>query len=340
GDLFTPILARAGELAGIAYGANAASDVSLRVVADHARACAFLIADGIMPSNEGRGYVLRRILRRACRHGRKLGLMQPFLHRVAGAVLDQMAPVYAGLDESRAFVDKVIQGEEERFGETLDTGLRLLTDAMAEAKAKGEKALSGQVAFKLYDTFGFPLDLTMTIVEEEGLGVDEDGFNAAMGEQRTRSRAAWKGSGEEELPPAVASLRATGFATAFLGYEGLTAQAPAVLLLIDGEAFDRVGLGQQAQLITGQTPFYGEAGGQAGDVGEVTGPLGKARVLAATKPGGEIIVHHIEVTEGSIGQGETLTLSVDPASRGETAANHTATHLLHAALRNTLGQHV
>jgi alanyl-tRNA synthetase len=340
GDLFTPILAAAGELAGIAYGQNAASDVSLRVVADHARACAFLIADGIMPSNEGRGYVLRRILRRAARHGRKLGLMQPFLHRVSGAVIEQMAPVFAGLAESRAFVDKIIQGEEERFGETLDTGLKLLTDAIEEAKAKGEKALSGQMAFKLYDTFGFPLDLTMTIVEEEGLGVDEDGFTVAMNEQRSRSRAAWKGSGEEELPPALAGLRAGGFATAFVGYQGLSASAPAVLLLVEGEAFERVGVGQQAQLITAQTPFYGEAGGQAGDVGQVIGPMGRAKVLAATKPGGEIIVHHIEVTEGSIGQGETLTLDVDPATRGETAANHTATHLLHAALRNHLGQHV
>ncbi len=340
GDIFTPILARAGELAGIAYGQDPVSDVSLRVVADHARACAFLIADGIMPSNEGRGYVLRRILRRAARHGRKLGLMKPFLHQVALAVMDQMAPVYAGLAESRAFVDKIIVGEEERFGETLDTGLKLLTEALEEAKAKGDNTLSGQVAFKLYDTFGFPLDLTMTIVEEEGFGVDEAGFELAMGEQRSRSRASWKGSGEEELPPALAAWRAAGHATAFLGYEGLTASAPAELILVEGQPVERVGVGQEAQLVTAKTPFYGEAGGQSGDVGSLSGPLGKAKVLATAKPGGEIIVHHILVSEGSLGQGEMLELAVDTPSRAATAANHTATHLLHAALRHHLGEHV
>jgi len=339
-DLFTPIMDFTSELAGVSRGGDEETDVSLRVIADHARACTVLVGDGVMPSNEGRGYVLRRILRRAARHGRKLGLTGPFLHQVAGVVMEEFKAAYPGLYGNRAFVDKVISGEEERFGETLDTGLKLLSEAMAEAKAKGQEALSGEVAFKLYDTYGFPLDLTMTIVDEEGLGVDEEGFSAAMDQQRARSRAAWTGSGEQELPPALAKLKAEGFTCAFIGYEGLTGTSPAALILVDGEAVDAVGEGQKAELVAAQTPFYGAAGGQVGDVGLIEGPKGKARVLDTLKPGGELMVHQIQVTEGGIAQGDQLSFSVDPGARAATAANHTATHLLHAALRQHLGEHV
>ncbi|KMY66586.1 alanyl-tRNA synthetase [Desulfocarbo indianensis] len=339
-DLFTPILARAGELAGQAYGQAAESDVSLRVIADHARACAFLVADGVMPKNEGRGYVLRRILRRAARHGRKLGIEKPFLHLVSQTVMDEMVQVYPQFKDSRAFVDKVIHTEEERFGETLDTGLKLLSDAMGEAKAKGASELSGQVAFKLYDTYGFPLDLTQTICQEEGLGVDEAGFQSAMEGQRTRSRAAWKGSGEEELPPALARLKAGGFQTGFTGYEGLSAASQAAALLVEGEEVDAVGQGQEAELVAPKTPFYGAAGGQVGDVGEIKGPEGRAVVRDTMKPGGEMIVHRIKVTGGVIKKGDAIELLVDHRARAATAANHTATHLLHAALRAVLGEHV
>ena len=196
------------------------------------------------------------------------------------------------------------------------------------------------MAFKLYDTYGFPLDLTMTIVDEEGLGVDEEGFSAAMDQQRARSRAAWTGSGEQELPPALAKLKAEGFTCAFIGYEGLTGTSPAALILVDGEAVDAVGEGQKAELVAAQTPFYGAAGGQVGDVGLIEGPKGKARVLDTLKPGGELMVHQIQVTEGGIAQGDQLSFSVDPGARAATAANHTATHLLHAALRQHLGEHV
>lgn len=339
-DLFAPILARAGELAGRAYGDDAESDVSLRVIADHARACTFLVADGVMPKNEGRGYVLRRILRRGARHGRKLGIETPFLHLVAQTVMDEMSHVYPQLNDSRVFVDKVILTEEERFGETLDTGLKLLTDVMEATKAKGESTISGEVAFKLYDTFGFPLDLTQTICEEEGLGVDEAGFEQAMEGQRSRSRASWKGSGEAELPPALAKLKSEGFKTAFVGYEGLTAQSEAAALLVEGEEVDAVGQGQEAELVAPKTSFYGAAGGQMGDVGEIIGPNGRAKVKDTAKPGGEMIVHQIKVTEGSINQGDTIELAVDHRARAATAANHTATHLLHAALRGVLGEHV
>ncbi|MCF8116907.1 MAG: alanine--tRNA ligase [Desulfarculaceae bacterium] len=339
-DLFTPIMDFTSQLAGITRGDDSENDVSLRVIADHARACAVLVGDGVMPSNEGRGYVLRRILRRAARHGRKLGLTGPFLHQVAGVVMDEFQAAYPGLYGNRAFVDKVISGEEERFGETLDTGLKLLSEAVAQAKAKGQDALSGEVAFKLYDTFGFPLDLTMTIVAEEGLGVDEDGFSEAMGQQRARSRAAWSGSGEQQLPPALAKLKSEGFTTAFTGYEGLTGSAPAALILVDGEPVDAVAQGQKAELVAAATPFYGAAGGQVGDVGAIKGPHGQAKVVDTLKPGGELIVHQIQVSEGSIALGEELVLTVDPGARAATAANHTATHLLHAALRETLGEHV
>ncbi|MGD8562943.1 MAG: alanine--tRNA ligase [Desulfarculaceae bacterium] len=339
-DLFTPIMARASELSGVAYGDSAEGDVSLRVIADHARACSFLVSDGILPSNEGRGYVLRRILRRAARHGRKLGMEKPFLHLVSQEVVEQMKGAYPSLYDSRAFVDKVILSEEERFGETLGTGLRLLNDATAEAKAKGEKNLSGEMAFKLYDTYGFPLDLTMTIVEEEGLGVDQEGFDRAMEGQRSRSRAAWKGSGEEELPPPLAKLRSQGFSTSFVGYEGLTAKSEVALLLKDGQEVQSVEAGQKAQLICPQTPFYGAAGGQVGDTGGISSPQGQARVFDTLKPGGELIVHQIEVEKGSLSKGDAIELTVDNKRRGATAANHTSTHLLHAALRKFLGEHV
>ena len=339
-DLFTPLLAKAGALSGVAYGAAPESDISLRVVADHARACSFLVVDGILPSNEGRGYVLRRILRRAARHGRKLGLTGPFLHQVAETVIEQMAGAYPALHDSRAFITKVIQSEEERFGETLDTGLGLLGEALQEAQQKGEKTLSGQVAFKLYDTFGFPLDLTMNIVAEQGMDVDQEGFKAAMEDQRTRSRASWKGSGEQGMAPPLAELRATGFSSRFLGYEGLEAVSQIKLLLVDGDKVDQVGMGQKADLITPQTPFYGAAGGQVGDVGFIIGPQGQAKVLDTSKPGGDVMVHHIEVTQGHLALDQEVQLKVDPVARAATAANHSATHLLHAALRKVVGQHV
>ena len=339
-DLFTPILHKASELSGVAYGQGETSDVSLRVIADHARACSFLVADGVLPSNEGRGYVLRRILRRAARHGRKLGLQGTFLYQVARTAMEEMQGAYPALYDSRAFVEKVISAEEERFGETLDTGLKLLGDAVARAKAKGLSALEGEVAFKLYDTYGFPLDLTLTIVEEEGLSVDQAGFEAAMAGQRSRSRAAWKGSGEQELPPVLASLSSQGFTTEFLGYEGLIASSRAALIMQDGREVEEVSAGGEAEMVCPKTPFYGETGGQAGDAGEISWPRGRAQVVDTLKPGGEITVHRIKVIKGVLRKGDEIELKVNPQSRSATAANHTATHLLHAALRRVLGEHV
>ena len=339
-DLFTPIIAAAAELAGTAYHNDPETDTSLRVIADHSRAVTFLISDGVLPKNEGRGYVLRRILRRAARHGRKLGLDGPFLHAMAGVVIDQMQGAYPALAEARPFVKKVILSEEERFGETLDTGLKLLDEAVAEARERGEGTLSGEVAFKLYDTFGFPLDLTQTILAESDMGVDEQGFEAAMGRQRDRSRASWKGSGEQEMAAPLARLKSEGFKVTFAGYEHLSRDSEAALILVDDEEVDAAGQGQKAELVTPLTPFYGEAGGQVGDVGLVTWPGGRARVLGTAKPGGEMIVHQIQVEEGTLEKGQEVHLKVSTPDRAATAANHTATHLLHAALRKHLGDHV
>ncbi|MCB2188085.1 MAG: alanine--tRNA ligase [Deltaproteobacteria bacterium] len=339
-DLFMPIIEATADLAGLAYGASQKKDVSLRVVADHARACAILVGDGVLPSNEGRGYVLRRILRRAARHGRKLGLTAPFLHQVAHTVIQGLQAAYPNLGESRAFIEKVILSEEERFGETLDTGLKLLAEALEETRAQGQNDLAGDTAFKLYDTFGFPLDLTMTIAAEEGLGVDEDGFKAAMNQQKSRSRAAWKGSGEADLSGPLAELTSQGFTTAFTGYDGLTGSSKVVMLLAGGDKADAVGQGQTAEVITEKTPFYGEAGGQVGDVGAITWPGGEAKVIGSLKPGGTVIVHQVEIVKGSLAVGQEVDLAVNPEARGDTAANHTATHLLHAALREVLGDHV
>jgi alanyl-tRNA synthetase len=339
-DLFTPILSRASDLCGIAYGESKESDISLRVVADHARACAFLIGDGIMPANEGRGYVLRRILRRAARHGRKLGLDRPFLHQVSAVVIEQMQAAYPALREARAFIEKVVLAEEERFGETLDTGLKLLEGIIADLRAQGKNSLSGDDAFKLYDTYGFPLDLTVTIMAEEGFKVDEPAFEQAMNKQKTRSRAAWKGSGEAELPDAIGELRAAGFKSAFTGYDSLEEESEIGLILYQGKGSDSLACGREGEIITGRSPFYGASGGQAGDTGQIKGPQGRGKVVDTLKPGGDLLVHKVLVQEGIFKTGQRVTLKVDEEKRILTRANHTATHLLHAALRQVLGSHV
>jgi alanyl-tRNA synthetase len=339
-DIFSPIINYISRLCGIAYGHNPETDISLRVVADHARACAFLIGDGVLPSNEGRGYVLRRILRRAARHGRKLGLSKPFLHQVTMEVIAGMSGFYPELNDSKAFIDKVAAAEEERFGETLDSGLKVLTETIASLKAAGKEQLPGADAFKLYDTFGFPLDLTMTIVREEGLSVDEEGFESAMGAQKSRSRASWKGSGGEELPPALRDLRASGFKSAFVGYEELEANGEIAMIMRDQQLSAVLEEGQRGVIITDRSPFYGAAGGQMGDCGLICGHGGQALVEDTTRPGGDLIAHQVKVTSGKLSAGLKVLLTVDKERRQAVRANHSATHLLHAALRQVLGEHV
>jgi alanyl-tRNA synthetase len=335
-DLFAPILLRAQELSGVARGSDPEKDVSLNVVADHARALAFLIGDGVLPSNEGRGYVLRRILRRAARHGVLLGLERPFLHSVADVVIDEMSPAYPDLAERRAFITQRIQREEARFLETLTHGLGLLEDEIAKLEEAGERVLPGEVVFKLYDTFGFPVDLTEDILSGKELSLDQAAFDTAMDAQRTRARASWKGAGAEAGTAAYGALAAE-HKTSFCGYEMLEASSSVVALVVAGESVAEVSEGVDVEVVVEQTPFYAESGGQVGDRGVITTPHGRVEVSDAQRPMGEFVVHRGRVTSGSVRVGEAAVLCVDAGARAATVRNHSGTHLLHAALREVLG---
>ena len=332
-DVFQEIISKTAMLGKIKDLSEA--KISLRVIADHARATTFLVGDGVMPSNEGRGYVLRRIMRRAIRHGKKIGFEAPFLNQVCGYVIDQMKDAYPDLKDKRAFIEKAVQAEEEQFFRTLERGLALLDEEIA--KMGSNKTLSGEVAFKLYDTFGFPLDLTRVICAEKNLSLDEAGFETAMERQRTESRKHWKGSGEEAVDSVyhelAEKLRPQGKMPVFVGYEKFEAEGEclAVLPSRDGKAVDAV---------FSVTPFYGESGGQAGDKGHVTGHGFDGVVEDVKKPTGDLIVVKIQPKQGQLQVGKKYHQSVSQDERSLTARNHTATHLLHWALREVLGKHV
>ena len=331
-DLFTPILARAQELSGVRIGAADDSDVSLRVIADHARAVTFLIGDGVLPDNEGRGYVLRRILRRASRHGWLLGIEEPFLHRVADAVIEEMGDAFPEVRERRAFIEDRVRREEERFLETLGRGLGLLEEEI-DKLGKGDE-LGGEVVFKLYDTFGFPLDLTADILQGRGLRLDEAGFDAAMAAQRDRSRESWKGSGDTSAGAAYGELDGE---SAFCGYDRLEAESEITGLFRAGESVQSAREGDELEIVVADTPFYAEGGGQVGDVGTIS--LGDARFVVGDtqRPVTGVVVHVGKVERGAFAVGDRVTLSVDPEARAATVRNHSGTHLLHAALREVLG---
>jgi alanyl-tRNA synthetase len=338
-DLFRPLLDAIGKRAGRDYGADGPADRSMRVVADHLRAVAFLIADGVLPSNEGRGYVLRRILRRAARHGRLLGLGEPFLHELTGTVVGLMGEAYPELRAAAGTIAEVTQGEEERFIATLDQGLPILLDLAAKAKAAGSAVLGGEEVFKLYDTYGFPVDLIAETCREQGLGLDEAGFRRALDEQRERAR---KTAGFEvaAAKPVVARVAGQVRATQFVGYERLTAEA-VVQAILKGERLVKEAVeGEQVEVALDVTPFYAEGGGQVGDQGILIGPEGRIEVTETTRPLPDFILHKGVVRAGRVREGERLRASVNPATRQDAARNHTATHLVHAALREVLGPHV
>jgi alanyl-tRNA synthetase len=335
-DLFTPILARAQDLSGVTLGADAEQDVSLRVIADHARAVTFLIGDGVLPSNEGRGYVLRRILRRAARHGAQLGLERPFLWSVAEAVIERMGGAFPELVERRAFIADRVRREEERFLETLGKGLALLEGEIRALRARGGRELPGSVLFKLYDTFGFPLDLTQDILRGHGLAADAAGFRAEMEAQRARSREAWKGSGDAGVAEIHGRI-ASDVATQFVGYETLEHEAEIRALLVGGRLVEEAAAGAEVEVVTGETPFYAESGGQVGDRGTIETEGGRVEVRDTQRPSGELVVHRGRVVSGRVRIGESARLAVDRAAREATVRNHTGTHLLHAALRQVLG---
>ncbi|MCP5070101.1 MAG: alanine--tRNA ligase [bacterium] len=335
-DLFVPVLARAQELAGVSLGSDSEHDVSLKVVADHARAVAFLVADGVLPANEGRGYVLRRILRRASRHGVLLGIDGPFLHAVAETVIDEMGDVFPELEARRAYVIDRVQREEERFLQTLRKGLSLLENEIDEAKAAGSDVLPGPVVFRLYDTFGFPVDLTDDILRGRGLHADQQGFRTEMEAQRSRSRQAWKGSGDGGVDE-IHSRMAADLATSFVGYQTLEHSSPVKAILRGGEPVEEAALGDQIELIVTETPFYAESGGQVGDIGLATTPAGQMSIDDVQRPSGELVVHCGKVTSGVIRVGDSAVLEVDSEGRAATVRNHSGTHLLHAALREVIG---
>jgi alanyl-tRNA synthetase len=336
-DLIRPIIGKTEEMTGMRFGAQSAADVAMKVIADHSRAAVFLIGDGILPSNEGRGYVLRRIMRRAIRYGRNIGLTRPFLHDTANVVFDIMKPAYPELGEAAAFITNVIRNEEERFLHTLDTGLKLLNETLGDLKARGETVVPGAVIFKLYDTFGFPADIVRDVVRDERMTLDMEGFDREMEGQRAKSRTVTTFT---RISDAYRSLAADGFRPDFVGYDLLTAEAGVVLLVVNDQEAASAEAGSEVDLVTGRTPFYAESGGQAGDIGRIIGPQGEVAVTATRKDPTGIIIHQGRVSSGRISKGDTVTLAVDAAAREATALNHTATHILHAALRSVLGDHV
>jgi len=336
-DLIRPIIARTEALAEKAFGQDEAVDVAMKVIADHSRASAFLVGDGVLPSNEGRGYVLRRIMRRAIRYGRNIGLTKPFLARTAEIVFEIMKPAYPDLLESSAFIRKVIENEEQRFTETLDTGLKLLNDTLGEIKAAGRQEIPGDLIFKLYDTFGFPVDIVQDVVRDTGMTLDMTGFQGHMEAQRTRSRSKVTFTG---VGDAFKELTADAVKSEFKGYDMLSMQARVLLLVQDGRKVPKAVSGQDVEVVTDATPFYGESGGQVGDQGLIAATGLTLKVTNTVKDPTGLIIHQGQVTSGQIEVDQQVTLTVDMEKRQATANNHTATHILHAALRQVLGEHV
>ena len=339
-DLFTPLLLEAAELCGKSYGADPDSDLSMRVIADHARATAFLIADGVFPDKTGREYVLRRIFRRAVRHGKLLGIEQPFMHRVCDRVVEQMSGVYPELAERKAVIHELCGEEEKRFRSTLDRGLSLLEEEFERLTARGETVVPGAKVFQLYDTFGFPEDLTEIIAGERGFRIDIQGYEAELAKARERSRFA--GADAERVEDVYKQLEAEFGATEFLGYEGrgVAGTGKVLAMALDGARVDTAAEGENIAMVCDRTPFYGESGGQIGDTGYARSGSGSVAIRDTIKPGGSVIVHLGVVESGSMSVGESVALQVDDERRERIRANHSATHLLHLALKSVLGDHV
>lgn len=336
-DLFTPIIGKVEELSGKKMTDSEETAIAMKVIADHTRSATFLISDGVMPSNEGRGYVLRRIMHRAIRYGRFIGLTEPFLHDTSRVVMAMMADAFPELKESEAFITNVIQNEEESFSVTLDNGLRLLEEALEEVNASDEKVLSGDVIFKLYDTFGFPVDIVRDIITDDAIVLDMDGFDKAMDAQREKSRSniTFTRTGE-----AFRKLSAEGVKTEFTGYAGLTGESKILVVAVDGDEVEAPAAGTEVEVVVENTPFYGESGGQMGDCGSISGEGFELTVLDTLKDPTGLFIHKCRVESGAVKAGLVATLAVDGEKRAATALNHTATHILHTALRTVLGDHV
>ncbi len=339
-DLFRPLIDWISGASGKRYGARPEHDVSMRVTADHARACTFLVGDGVLPANEGRGYVARRVLRRASRHGVLLGVEEPFLHEMAGRVIELMGDAYPELRERRAFILDTIRREEERFLRTLGRGLALLDQEIASARRERRARLPGEVVFRLYDTFGFPTDLTEDILRGHQLDYDREAFETSMREQAELSRASWKGSGSAAAPEIWSVIGARVGRTRFVGHDALEAASTVDALVRDGEAVSEAAEGDRVELVAAVTPFYAESGGQVGDVGEIETPEGRIAIEDTYRPVEGLHVHRGRVRLGRVRVGEPARLRVDAPARAATVRNHSGTHLLHWALRDVLGPQV
>ena len=338
-DLFSDIISSISTHTGVSYGKGTDSDASLRVIADHIRALAFMIADGLLPANDGRGYVLRRIIRRASRHARLLGSEDPLLHRVLEAVVSTMGDTYPELVEEHDRTAKVLKMEEERFTRTLEQGMRILDDILQKMKTSGEKTIPGDEVFKLYDTFGFPVDLVRDIALDSGLRMDEQGFNTAMEAQRERARASWVGE-ETAVASIYREVLSEAGKTEFMGYDTLESDSVVKAIIRDGHVVDEVQEGAEAEVFLDISPFYGESGGQVGDKGLMYSDDVRIEVLDTKKPVDDMYSHHIKVKKGTLRVWAKLKCHVDEERRKGIQRNHTATHLLQAALRSVLGDHV
>lgn len=328
------------EIAGVEYKKDYDTDVAIRIITDHIRSATFMISDGIMPSNEGRGYVLRRIIRRAARQGRKLGVQRMFLAELSGTVIEGSKDGYPELDEKKEFIVNTLNQEEEKFNKTIDQGLTILSEMEEQITKAGKKELAGADAFKLYDTYGFPLDLTREILEEKGLTVDEEGFKACMQEQKDKARKARKVTNYMGADVTVYESIDPAITTEFVGYDKLTCESQVTVLTTETEIVDALTDGQVGTVIAQQTTFYATMGGQEGDIGVITTADGEFKVENTIKLLGGKVGHIGKVTKGMIKKGDKITLSVDTARRTNTCKNHSATHLLQKALREVLGGHV
>jgi len=336
-DTFKALIAASeGLTGGAAVGDSTASH---RVIADHLRSTSFLMADGVLPSNEGRGYVLRRIMRRAMRHAHLLGASEPLMHRLVPSLVTEMGQAYPELQRGQALIEEVLLREETQFRKTLDKGLKLLDEATGEMSEGGQ--LDGETAFKLYDTYGFPYDLTEDALRARGIAVDRGGFDQAMARQKQAARAAWKGSGEAASDEIWYDIAEREGASEFTGYAATSGEGTVVAIVKDGAEVQVAAAGDEVVLLTNQTPFYGESGGQTGDTGAISTPGGfAAKVKATSKPLGRLHAHHAKVSAGEVTLGDNVLLEVDVNRRNQVRANHSATHLVHAALRGQLGDHV
>jgi alanyl-tRNA synthetase len=338
-DLFSPILTAIGDIAGCTYGSNGNTDIAMRVIADHIRGATFIINDGVLPSKDGRGYVLRRIIRRALRYGKKIGIEKEFLYKLSASVVDVMEDVYPEIKSHHPYIVRVLKGEEERFIETLGIGMRVYEEIADEIKSRGEHTIPGDLVYKLYDTHGFPLDITKEIAEEDGLSVDISGFQQALDEQKQRSKTSSKIKGETLDEGYTAALKAD-VKNVFVGYEDLEADSTILNIVKDQGMVEELVEGKEGVLFFDITPFYAESGGQVEDEGIIETPDGRARIINVEKIKEDLFAHRVVVERGLLKKGNRARLSVDKDRRKSVARNHTSTHLLQYALRQVLGAHV